>query len=81
MTKKEKHNVSQHHQKTEQSGIVHYAHSDDDEHLEPGQFKPKNEGINNTDVPGIPMTKKALNNPTGQDEGLSGGGSDPLADL
>ena len=52
-----------------------------DEILEPGQLKPKNEGINNTDVPGIPSSRKALNNPTGQDEGLSGGGSDPLADL
>ena len=51
------------------------------EQLEPGQFKPKNEGINNTDLPGIPANKKALNNPTGQDEGLSSGGSDPLADL
>ena len=51
------------------------------EQLEPGQFKPKNEGINNTDLPGMPANKKALNNPTGQDEGLSGGGTDPLADL
>ena len=50
-------------------------------HLEPGQFKPKNEGINNTDVPGVPPEKRALNNPTHQDEGLSGGGEDPLADL
>ena len=49
--------------------------------LEPGQLKPKNEGINNTDVPENPPNKKALNNPTRQDEGLSGGGSDPLADL
>jgi len=52
-----------------------------DENLEPGQLKPKNEGINNTDVPENPPHKRALNNPTRQDEGLSSGGSDPLADL
>ena len=54
---------------------------DNEDALEPGQLKPKNEGINNTDVPGVPVFKKAKNNPTGQDEGLSGGGADPLADL
>lgn len=52
-----------------------------DEELEPGQLKPKNEGINNTDIPNAPFAKRALNNPTGQNEDLSGGGGDPLADL
>ncbi len=54
---------------------------DSEDALEPGQLKPKYEGINNTDVPGVPIYKQAKNNPTGQDEGLSGGGEDPLADL
>jgi hypothetical protein len=54
---------------------------DNEDALEPGQLKPKNEGINNTDVPGVPIYKRAKNNPTGQDEGLSSGGEDPLADL
>jgi hypothetical protein len=40
-------------------------------------LKPKNEGINNTDLPGVPEEKRAKNNPTGQNEGLSGGG-EPL---
>ena len=42
--------------------------------------KPKDEGINNTDVPGVPEKYKARNNPTGQDEGLSGySGDSPLS--
>ncbi len=49
--------------------------------LEPDQYKPADEGINNTDVAGVPDYKKAKNNPTHQDEDLSGGGRDPLADL
>jgi hypothetical protein len=42
--------------------------------------KPSDEGINNTDLPGVPDYKKAKNNPSAQDEGLSGySGNDPLA--
>jgi hypothetical protein len=55
--------------------------SNKEDELEPGQLKPKNEGINNTDIPNAPFSKRALNNPTGQNEDLSGGGADPLADL
>ena len=54
---------------------------DNPNHLDPGELKPKLEGINNTDFPGVPDSRKAKNNPTHQNEGLSGGGEDPLADL
>jgi hypothetical protein len=48
--------------------------SSPDDRLEQRDYKPKGEGINNTDLPGIPIEKQAKNNPSGQNEGLSGGG-------
>ncbi len=67
--------------KQKQSATKHPDHEhlvENPNHIEPSEFKPKMEGINNTDVPGVPPEKRAKNNPTHQNEGLSGGGSDPL---